>query len=270
MTSQTAIIIPVYKDNLTENESISFHRTIFILSNYPIVIAAPSDLDLHCFVNIAQQYGKQLQIERYQKDFFNGLNGYNRMLLSQEFYERFRLFEYILICQLDSYIFYNKLNDWCSREFDYIGAPLIIESNGQFNSDNMRVGNGGFSLRRIKPILNFFSSRQNVFSSKQIIKLIDLWKKPYTRIFVWLLMMLGWRNKPTIVSSKWQYNEDDFWSGLLDNSRFALKKPIPEEALKFSFERFPLKCYQHTNALPFGCHAWEKYDYELFWRKFIK
>ena len=34
---------------------------------------------------------------------------------------------------------------------------------------------------------------------------------------------------------------------------------------KFSFEVFPRRLYEmNNNELPFGCHAFERYDYEFF------
>ena len=83
-------------------------------------------------------------------------------------------------------------------------------------------------------------------------------------------MLLGWRNKPNIVAKRWKYNEDDFWSGLLDKSRYALSKPDPVEAIRFAFERFPSELYElNHHQLPFGCHAWKKYQYDSFWSEFI-
>ena len=83
-------------------------------------------------------------------------------------------------------------------------------------------------------------------------------------------MMLGWHNKPKSVAAHWKYNEDDFWSDLLNNSRYKLEKPSPQEALRFAFERFPKDLFEITKELPFGCHAWKKYQYDEFWRKWIE
>lgn len=45
--------------------------------------------------------------------------------------------------------------------------------------------------------------------------------------------------------------------------------PSPIEASAFAFERSPRYLYElNNNTLPFGCHAWEKYDMD-FWLKFI-
>ena len=89
-------------------------------------------------------------------------------------------------------------------------------------------------------------------------------------MLVWLLVLLGWRNKPVSFAAHWKYNEDDFWSGVLDNSNYAMSKPNPSEALRFSFERFPKELFAlNGDSLPFGCHAWKKYQYEEFWKEYI-
>jgi hypothetical protein len=42
-----------------------------------------------------------------------------------------------------------------------------------------------------------------------------------------------------------------------------------EKAIGFSFEKLPQKLYNlNHNNLPFGCHAWFKYDFD-FWEPFI-
>ena len=44
----------------------------------------------------------------------------------------------------------------------------------------------------------------------------------------------------------------------------------PEEAIAFSFELSPSYLYKlNGNYLPFGCHAWYKYEYENFWKQHI-
>ena len=44
----------------------------------------------------------------------------------------------------------------------------------------------------------------------------------------------------------------------------------PKVALQFSFEVNPSLLYEMNNQqLPFGCHAFEKYEYETFWKNFI-
>lgn len=265
-----AVIIPVYRPDLSNDERISFCRTLEIMRDHIIVIVCPRGFDSKGFDNLACKYDVQIRYERFDNAFFNGIPGYNRLLLSKSFYRRFKEFEYILICQLDAYVFKDELNDWCNKGYDYIGAPMFDDKNPILSFDGMTVGNGGFSLRRIQAFLDFFESHKNVFSPRQLVDLISLWKKPQTRIFVWILMCLGWRNKPNSVASRYKYNEDCFWSIRLNRSRFALNKPGPEEALHFAFERFPEQLYQLAHcSLPFGCHGWRKYQYDVFWKGII-
>ena len=185
------------------------------------------------------------------------------------FYSRFEEYKYILIYQLDAYVFRDELLQWCNNGYDYVGAPLIGKYQDTDFSDVMRVGNGGFSLRKVHAYVDFFRATRNVFSCKQIVRRVALWDKPYTRIFVLLLMLLGWHNKPKSVASLWRYNEDDFWSGLLDDSNYSMKKPSVRESMDFAFERFPSDLFNITNRLPFGCHAWRKYEYVEFWKNIL-
>ena len=266
-----AIVIPVYK-NPDEWELKSLQQCCKVLGEYPMILVVPSTFDTNEYQALWTAFGLNLKEERFDDTYFSNIQGYNRLMLSQEFYARFQAYDYILIYQSDAYVFTDQLKDWCEKGYDYVGAPLI----GRFNEKEYypempkRVGNGGLSLRRVQTYLDYFAGNINVFTAKQIAERISLWKKPYTRIFVWLLMMLGWKNKPISLAECWQYNEDDFWSGVLDGTRYAISKPLPQEALLFAFERFPKEMYAITNQLPFGCHAWLKYQYEEFWKEWIE
>jgi hypothetical protein len=64
-------------------------------------------------------------------------------------------------------------------------------------------------------------------------------------------------------------HEDHFWSY---DARKVVKEfriPEPGEALEFSFELAPRYCFMmNGERLPFGCHAWFRYDRE-FWEPFL-
>jgi hypothetical protein len=267
-----AIIIPIYRDP-NKKEEISLKQSCKVLGLYDTILVTPCTFNAEKYISLWKSYNLKLQIEKFADEYFVGISSYNRLLLSSDFYSRFASYDYMLICQPDAYVFEDKLKYWCEKDYDYIGAPLVgkFSENVYYSEMPMRVGNGGFSLRKISKCLDFFNGKKNVFTSKQITKNINLWKKPHTRFFVWFLMLCGWRNKPNSVAQHWNHNEDDFWSGYLDNSNYSLSKPQPIEALDFAFERFPSEMYKLNDCkLPFGCHAWEKYEYESFWKQFIK
>lgn len=65
-------------------------------------------------------------------------------------------------------------------------------------------------------------------------------------------------------------NEDVFWSKAVPKRVSWFKVAPPKVALEFSIERRPKDLFEMNNfQLPFGCHAWEKYEPE-FWVKHIK
>ena len=266
-----SVVIPIYKKELNDFEYTSLRQCCKLLKHYSLVLVCPDNLDTSNYEKVFNAFELETIKERFSDDFFTGIAAYNRLLLSKEFYQRFINSTYILIYQLDAYVFRDELKMWCEKSYDYIGAPLVglYEEKVYHSAMSLRVGNGGFSLRRVQTYLDFFNADKNVFNVKQIVKRISFWKKPYTRIFVLIFMFFGWRNKPKSLALRWKYNEDDFWSGLLENSQYKLNKPNPDEALAFAFERFPSAMYQHTKHLPFGCHAWEKYEYDEFWVEYI-
>lgn len=269
---KVAVLIPVYHTNPDWMEQISLGRMFQELRDYPLILVCPEDLEVDAYYgSMAESYGVKLLIERFESHFFVSVSGYNRLLLSEVFYQRFIDYEYVLISQTDAYVFRDELSMWCGKGYDFVGAPLFGQfTDVEFRPDQARVGNGGLSLRRVQAYLDFFQGKKHVFRTNDIAELISFQKKPYSRLLVWLLMAMGWRNRPRSVARRWKYNEDDFWSGLLDNSNYALKKPSVQEAMLFSFERFPSECFAMTGKLPFGCHAWRKYQFEEFWKEKIK
>ncbi|HOI27875.1 MAG TPA: DUF5672 family protein [Paludibacteraceae bacterium] len=268
---QVIIIIPIYKSEPNNSEIIALRQCLSILNKYPIIFVVPKTFDNTFYLSVVKEYDVQYKFEKFSDSYFESISGYNSLLLSKAFYERFSTYEYMLIYQLDAYVFRDELSEWCNKAYDYIGAPLVgrYEEQKYHIEMNLRVGNGGFSLRKISFYLDYYEGNKNVFSSKQISNRISLKEKPYTRIFVWVFMMLGWRNKPKSVADHWKYNEDDFWSGLLSESNYSPSKPYPIEALNFAFERFPSSMFDQTKTIPFGCHAWKKYEYDSFWKKYI-
>ena len=267
MSEKVAIVIPVYKRELAWNEEISFRQTLRVLGNYPIIMVCPETLDLSRYNAIAGEYNRTIYRESFEDRYFANIAGYNHLLMSEEFYNRFERYEYILIAQLDTYVFRDELEQWCAKGYDYIGAPFIGWVNNQANGS---VGNGGLSLRRVKVFVDFFHGRKHVIPISKIAKRINIEDKIYTRWFVWILMALGWRNTPHQFAKQYIHNEDVFWTDHLAETNYELKRPSVKEALEFAWERYPSELYKHVGHLPMGCHAWEKYEYETFWKEFIK
>lgn len=256
-----AVVIPLYKSGFSAHEQISFTQGLAILKEHPIVIIKPIALDISYIL----EKHPQLVVENFSNDYFKSVQTYNRLMLSTEFYERFRDYTYILIYQLDAFVFRDELLEWCGKGYDYIGAPWRIERDFVSVTDrlifglkkqvaiwfNLRdkqrndqpldvtikltVGNGGFSLRKVKKMLHIVQN-----------------------------------NRPKIeeyLAKKGSfYNEDIFFC--IEMNRYIRQVSLPHwrEALRFSVEDLPSKAFVlNGNQLPFGCHAWDIHELD-FWK----
>ncbi|AFK04056.1 hypothetical protein Emtol_2923 [Emticicia oligotrophica DSM 17448] len=261
------VIIPIYQDKLSQFEQISLSQGMRVLGHYPIIVVKPQTLNL----SLLQEQYPQITFESFDDSFFKSTLTYNRLLLSEEFYSRFLAHEFMLIYQLDAFVFRDELEYWCQQGYDYIGAPWRIEIDfdskikeliwhfkrkialwfdlkeelhGKYGPKEIimkrAVGNGGFSLRRTK-------------------KLLSLIPKNKAKIEEYLEKV---KTHPA-------YNEDMFWG--IEMNRFWPNLRIPNwrTALKFGVEHLPQKAFQLNGGLPFGCHAWDIYETE-FWKKEIE
>ncbi|UKI44769.1 MAG: hypothetical protein L6U16_04620 [Porphyromonadaceae bacterium] len=164
-----AVLVPIYRDSLSEFEEVSLRNIVTVLKDYPIFFVKPASLEL---AEVGKMF-PQVNQECFDDSFFSNIHAYNTLMLSTAFYERFSRFEYILIAQLDTYIFRDELHQWCAKGYDYVGAPWIVRDiyrnpphasvlkkikkcfcdiTGKPNSQitGNKVGNGGLSLRKVE------------------------------------------------------------------------------------------------------------------------
>ncbi|MDP3436069.1 MAG: DUF5672 family protein [Bacteroidales bacterium] len=256
---EVVVVIPIYTDELSFDELHSLSQAMKILGSYPIIIVKPSSLTPDKLKNLHPE----LQFKSFPNHYFNGIKAYNTLMLSTQFYKEFLDYEYLLIYQLDAYVFRDDLIKWCRQGYDYIGGPWIKREvyNYPFVSSYMKferwvnsklkrpdrqklynkVGNGGFSLRKVNSHYNALVHCKEIASGY-------IEKKQYHL-----------------------YNEDVFWSVEVNNwLDVPFRYPDYLTALEFSFDKHPQYCYKLTgNRLPFGCHCWNKKHVIGFWRKFI-
>lgn len=272
---KVSVVIPVYKDNPSDAEKRSFLQCLNVLNIHPIVIVCPNSLDISTYERIASQCVKTISIIRFKDKYFSSVQGYNRLMLSKEFYETFINYEYILIYQLDSWVFSDELVHWCEKGYDYLGAPWF-KNHGTHEQGNMlwMTGNGGFSLRKISGFLKLFYFKLPLFGFEKLNMLQPKEKqflRKLRRLFVIVLKYFGFKNRVNYYIKIFSNNEDAFWSVFLHDTRCPLNIPKCEESLFFSFEKSPKYLFELSGErLPFGCHAWEKYQYDIFWKKYIK
>lgn len=274
-SKKVCIVIPVHKSHPTDFEVRSLKQCFKILKQHPVSLVCGNSLDTSYYESIASVFKKKFIYNRFSDRHFSSNLGYNKLLLSLEFYERFKDFEFILIYQLDAWVFSDELDYWCQKDYDYIGAPWFERCGLHENGNNLwAVGNGGFSLRRISSFLNIFSYKRPLFKIKGLKEIHPKKRRFIGKLSIIVIICIkrsGWRNNSNYYLKKFIKNEDGFWSVFLQRSRKPMKLPKCEEALKFSFERSPSYLFElNGKRLPFGCHAWEKNEYNSFWKNYIK
>jgi len=121
--NEVAIIIPIYQEQISDYEKISFLQCFRILGQYPIYLVAPENLNIQEYNKLAAS--NSFKVIRFNNKFFQGIAGYNKLMMSVNFYETFSSFRYILIHQLDAFVFRDELLHWCHQNYDYVGAPWI-------------------------------------------------------------------------------------------------------------------------------------------------
>lgn len=250
-----AIVIPVYKELTDKYEELSFRQCLKILHNHPVFLLTHKNLPLSSYERVAVEYNIKLGCVFFDASFFTGIAGYNRLMKSKALYQSFLAYHYILIYQLDAFVFRDELEYWCMQGYDYIGAPLFINHQ---NISMAIVGNGGLSLRKVSFCLRVLSWKWPLLTYK------------YYNKIKYLPFILGWENNISYYKKN-ELNEDRFFSDFLHDTYIHSNLPTPERAAYFAFERYPSYLYQECNKqLPFGCHAFMKYEYDSFWKQFIE
>jgi hypothetical protein len=263
------IIIPIHSENPSNCELSSFAQCFKVLGSHPIVAIAPFGLNLRNYKKVIPDFN----IHFIDPEWLSSKLNYNKLKVSNFFYSKFHEYEYLLTYELDAYVFKDDLLYWCNKNYDYIGAPWFEGWHETREvKDIIGVGNSGFSLRRTSTSLKIL---KRILYIRYIYKLCLCRNKKANIIFNIVIKLLEGYFKilnpillPRIVENN-SDNEDIFWCKLVGKTFIDFNIAPVSEAIQFSFENNPALLFEHNNRqLPFGCHAWKRYD-PNFWGKHI-
>lgn len=293
------IVIPVYKPTLNEYEKISLEKCISVFGGKKeIALVSYPQLDLSVYNGFFKRHQCKYTVAYFNRRFFTSVKGYSSLLLRKAFYQSFVEYPFMLLYQLDAYVFEDNLDYWCAKPYDYIGAPFLSLFRNKADAPfaPWGVGNGGLSLRRIESFVAAYSE-EKVFTLSDYYHNTIYRRNPiYTAIkklcftpsyFARFIFC----NTVSSYIERSKVNEDIFWCFafnheqlrlvLSDNtierlflrtSRFKGKKLLQiasiTDALSFAFDESPKRCLELSgNKLPMACHAFDKEV--AFWSDYI-
>ena len=265
---KTIIVIPVYKKDLKPSEEASLKQCAKILNEFTFEIICPMGLDISKYENILKEYSVKYSFRFFNIKNFKNVFTYSHLLLDKNFYKLYSNFDYMFLYQLDAWVFKNELEYWVNQGYDYIGAPWFEDTENENSKIIHRSGNGGLSLRKISSMIELLSTDYHV-----VLSLKDFFKKKkkerlISNILSAPTLLLRWLFQPDRFTPFWQNTNMFEDQAIVWHSESAMSKFNVAGAdvnYKFSFEAFPRRLYKmNNNELPFGCHAFEKYDYEFF------
>ena len=221
---KVAVVIPTHKEELNPLEQISLVQCRKVLGHYPIIFALPEGKNF----SFLEPDDKAVY---FPQQCFQSIRAYNVLMMSPFFYEAFKDFEYILIYELDAFVFYDALENFCKLGYDYIGAPWPLMYRRHWRKMISCVGNSGFSLRNVKAHYNLLTEHPDLIAA--------------------------WHEK--------NFPEDIFFSHCGKRADCDFKVAPIDVAYKLSAEFNPARVVKKNgNKLPFGCHAWHNHNPEFY------
>jgi hypothetical protein len=267
-----AIVVPLStRPALSEDEQISLRQLVHFLGGYDKYLIGPAGSPVRV---------DGFAFKPFPRKFFGSLAGINNLWYSPQLFEAFRDYKFIFYYHLDCLVLSDQLMEWCAADLDYIGPPWIPCADSPW-VDRPRVGNGGFLLVKVESALKVLYNRYAMEPASYWRDLLARNSRRFLPCIRLLQRVQRLRRRPAVVDrilDAWAANEnpglsglnsDLFWSDQAVNYYPGFKVASLEQGLRFGFEVAPRLCLQMNGGrLPFGCHAWPRYD-RAFWEPFL-
>lgn len=265
-----AVVVPRPGEVLTPDEEISLLHLEHYLSEADRFFLLPKSASVR---------RNGFEVVKFEDDVFASRHSYDRFMLTSSLYETFRDYEYILVYQLDCLVFSDWVSHFCELGYDYIGAPWV-RRRGVDRLELDRVGNGGLSLRRTDAFLSVLGSSGYVSESVSLLGMLftahlpDMYDRPNLNLFQRhsrrIQELRKIRQGVDKYLASYSRQEDCFWSDRAAFFHTGFRVATVDVGLQFAFEQHPKFCFETNGGrLPFGAHAWQKWD-RAFWEPYLQ
>jgi hypothetical protein len=231
------------------------------------VLLAPEHLDLGAYRELLPSASDL----RVKPQWMASIKAYNQMMISPLVFNALAGFTHMILHEPDAIVLRDEIDYWCSQPFDYIGAPWFQGwKDPTPDAPTIGVGNSGFSFYRLA------TSRRVTVS----------WRRwyPYSSVAKDLIQglsgdrdrlrrgLIGLGSGGLLRGAHKLFDEhcDIFWSFIVPKLDTTFRIPPADIAVQFAWEVLPSRCMKMCRGrLPFGIHAWARYDYEFLRPHFL-
>ncbi len=260
------VVIPVHKPMPTDWERTSLARCGVVLQGSEIIVLAPESIRLDEYYEILPS-AKELRVK---DECMASLRAYNRLMIAAVIFRELQQYSHALIHEPDAIVVDDQLDYWCRQPYDFIGAPWFEGYRGaKSGARPIGVGNFGFSLLRVQGCLDALSSNARWFSGLDLRNAVArsiedlLGGRPHEarRRLACAWQGVGQRGRLANAYEIFPGNCDAFWGLVVPRVANGFRVAPVECAVCFAWEVQPRECAALTGyRLPFGLHAWGKYD----------
>lgn len=239
--SNLVIVVPVYKLHADNSELYSLQKLAQVTNfKYDIIFVKPIGMlaeYMKQYYDVMPGWEGHVFEMTFDDEYFKSTETYSKLCKEFSFYLQFQEYKYMLIYQLDCLLLNDNLDYWCSKGYDYIGAPILGTGSGWRNIPC--VGNGGLSLRKISSFLAVTNPDGEFLSTFKD----DI-------------------NEAITTNNDYEKYEDLYFAELVPDLWSGFTKPNYKIALEFAWDRNPQLAMSISGKLPMGLHAWQKFrDY---------
>lgn len=261
-----AILIPSHKPDLSPEEKISLVHCQKFLGHYSVYLLCPDGMPTETYDAIFPSLNKLT----VPPEKMANISAYNKLMISPFIFDSLQSHTHILIHEPDALVLRDELKFWCQQDFDYIGAPWFT-SDAPDDLTLKATGNYGLSLFKTKAAKDLFSKNPRWYSWTMIARDFIRGVRGKNGYLRKALLGLGSQGHLANAYAIYQDHCDIFWSYLIPKVAPHFRIAPPASAIFFAWEKNPEKCIQVCRGeLPFGMHAWSKYDLEFLKPLFVK
>jgi len=129
MKELVSIIIPILNPDLNPTHERLLHNSLQVLANYPVVFITFPDADL----SIVREHKEEIDVVYFSKEYFESREALGKLFLMADFYEQFSWSSFLLIHELNTWIFKDELHYWCKQGYDYLRAAPVSDKTSAFD-----------------------------------------------------------------------------------------------------------------------------------------